>query len=1775
MNKHIIVFILCLLTLIFTSCPSPLGSKPNPPGPDTGTWVRFINDNIFPVSIYSDYSRQIKIADTGAKSQSEPVEAVGGEAHFYLVYHITIDGVLFPYEGEIIIRIDAGEIKSVSIPSLEEMGEAERNKPLSANAYIKIQNYGTSSLNLRRGSADIPLDGLDSSILNGGETGMYVISPGPASGYSLRKNTSDPVDFPRDLTEFTAGFLYSFHYDGTYLVFVVEYKLTLAEILKTVARTPPNAPDAPIVQAADGLLSLRWTAVQGAENYEVYISASKQPPASPIKTIAGTTTVLTGLTNKTAYYIWIKAVNNSGSSDFSPYSIGRPWPNNEKPATPGALEIIPGINQLTINWEGSGGAASYEVFISTYMTRPSSPEITTEKTSAVIRNLENDKIYYIWVRAVNSAGKSEYSPPESGTPTIPTVAPAIPAKPALTAGSRELAVSWQTVEFASAYEVWAGTSDNSAQAQKQGDDISGWITETVIKNLVNETTYYVWVKAKNVMGASGFSLPANAKPSAFAVLPETPILPTLTPGSKALDVNWTPVEGALSYEVWTDETGNPANAQKYGADVSGASVTLTGLTNETTYYIWVKAKNNIGTSEFSPRADGTPSASAATPATPESAPTVIPGYNQLSISWQAVEGANSYEVWAGTDPNPTIAAKRGNDATGLSSVITGLTNGTAYYVWVKAKNAVGTSNFSPMATGTPSASTIAPQAPAIPSVSIGNGQITVTWEAVEGAAAYEVWTGTANNSSSAAQNGEDVSDSLSGTISGLTNGTTYYIWIKAKNAVGTSGFSPVAVGKPIANATALTLSAGNGQLSVSWTAIAGADQYEVFFGTGINPPESAAQTLTAPATSAAISSLVNGTTYNVWVRGKNATGTGAISGTASAKPIGNMEAVTLSAGNGLLTVSWSVVNGADEYEVYHSTSNTIPASPTQTVSTTTAAISSLTNGTTYNVWVKPKNANGAGNESTAVSGIPLAAPGSLTVSSGNQQITVSWAAALGASSYEVYYSTTTTIPAEASFIGTGTSRIITGLTNGTTYNFWVKAVNAKGTSEASPMASAKPVGSMGTVTLITYGSGEFVLSWQAVDGADEYEVYYRTTNTIPASPSQTVSTTTATISGLTNGTTYYVWVKPKNANGVGNANTAASGVPMAAPGSLTINAGTNQITVSWTSVTGASSYEIYYSTTTIIPAEASFTVTGTNRIITDLTNGTTYYFWVKAVNAKGTSGVSPMGSGRPIGNMGTVTLVSGNGQLTANWPAVDGADEYEVYRSTSNSIPANPTQTVSTTTVTFSSLTNGTTYYVWVKGKNANGTGTASTSVNGKPLGTPGIPTLSPGLKQLQVTWTAVAGANEYEVYYGTETPTTLAVTATGTTTTITGLTNYTTYYVRLRAKNANGVSDYGPIASGIPEGTTGLYRGTAKIGTQNLAASLTYISANAVNGDEFFIVLGANESSPPITLNYSNKTVGITLAGYGAERTVTLNANGSLFTINEGVTLTLDKNITLKGRTVNTTNDFNSFSLVYINSRGKLIMNDSSKITDNIYSSNSNDSVYGGGVYVDNSGTFTMNGGTISGNTVTAFNANGGGVYVGLTGTFTMNGGTISDNRTSSSGSSSGGGVHSRGTFNMSGGTISDNTAYGLNAWVNGGGVYSMGTFNMSGGTISGNTASAPTSATGGYSSSAYGGGVFVIYGTFTMYGGTINGNTATASSTRSSTLGGGVYVYSGGTFTKTGGGIITGNVVRNDSFGGVLNNRGQTVYVESDPVKRRETTAGPEVNLDSGVSGAAGGWE
>jgi len=290
----------------------------------------------------------------------------------------------------------------------------------------------------------------------------------------------------------------------------------------------------------------------------------------------------------------------------------------------------------------------------------------------------------------------------------------------------------------------------------------------------------------------------------------------------------------------------------------------------------------------------------------------------------------------------------------------------------------------------------------------------------------------------------------------------------------------------------------------------------------------------------------------------------------------------------------------------------------------------------------------------------------------------------------------------------------------------------------------------------------------------------------------------------------------------------------------------------------------------------------------------------------------------------------------------------------------------------------------------------------------------------------------------------------------------------------------------------------------KSLTEKLVWLQRNAESHNTYIIEVSANENIAPNKIQYNGAiNITVVIRGDTINRTIRLSNNGTMFTISSDVTFILDKNITIAGHNQNTNSMIN----------------------------------------VDG-GIFIMNGGaTITGNST---NSKGGGVNI-TSGKFEMTGGTISGNK-----ANIGGGVNidSRGSFEMIGGIISSNTA------SNGGGVYwkdpvGKALFLMKGGTISNNTAK------------SRGGGIYANYGTFTMNGGTITGNTA-------GEYGGGIYFdYVG--FKKTGG-IITGynsdqnngNTVKDQE--GIIARRGHAVYFDGSfrGVYRKETTAGPRINLD-----------
>ena len=253
-----------------------------------------------------------------------------------------------------------------------------------------------------------------------------------------------------------------------------------------------------------------------------------------------------------------------------------------------------------------------------------------------------------------------------------------------------------------------------------------------------------------------------------------------------------------------------------------------------------------------------------------------------------------------------------------------------------------------------------------------------------------------------------------------------------------------------------------------------------------------------------------------------------------------------------------------------------------------------------------------------------AAPTNLLATAGNAQVALSWSGSAGATSYNVERSTTSGGPYTTVASPTTTSYTDTGLSNGTTYYYVVAAVNSVGTSGNSNQASAIPEGGTAPAApsnlVATAGNAQVALSWSGSAGATSYKVERSTTSGGPYTTVASPTTTSYTDTGLSNGTTYYYVVAAVNSVGTSGNSNQASATPAtvpAAPSNLVATAGNAQVALSWSGSAGATSYKVERSTTSGGPYTTVASPTTTSYTDTGLSNGTTYYYVVAAVNSWG------------------------------------------------------------------------------------------------------------------------------------------------------------------------------------------------------------------------------------------------------------------------------------------------------------------------------------------------------------------------------------------------------------------------------------------------------------------------------------------------------------------------------------------------------------------------------
>ena len=445
-----------------------------------------------------------------------------------------------------------------------------------------------------------------------------------------------------------------------------------------------------------------------------------------------------------------------------------------------------------------------------------------------------------------------------------------------------------------------------------------------------------------------------------------------------------------------------------------------------------------------------------------------------------------------------------------------------------------------------------------------------------------------------------------------------------KNPAGTSGYD-TDTGRPVGTMPgkpgSLSAQARNAALLVSWAAPSNAGGYDASFLTySVQYREGSSGSFTTFAsdetgTSVTITGLDNGTEYEVQVEAKNPAGTSGYTTPVKGTPVGTepsavRNAAVTSDGNGELDVSWDAPDDHGGYstltyvvERRKAAGNRSWSDAGVTISGTTATITGLDVGEGYEVRVAATNSAGTGPYEE-LSGTPEGslpgAPGNLTVTAGNKSLSLSWNASdnggYSSLSYVVEYRTGSDewrVFGESTSNSADTNTTITGLVNDVEYDVRVAAINIKGRGPDAT-ATGTPEGTVpGTPRHMRtqpdnealditwsmprntggYGSATlaFTVEFKINGSADDW-----------SDTGVTISNTSATITGLTNGTAYDIRVGASNTVGASTSYGTATATPNKSftPRNVVVTGGNGSLSVAWSPPAAPSSeigsYDIRY-----------------------------------------------------------------------------------------------------------------------------------------------------------------------------------------------------------------------------------------------------------------------------------------------------------------------------------------------------------------------------------------------------------------------------------------------------------------------------------------------------------------------------------------------------------------------------------------------------------------------
>ena len=1169
-------------------------------------------------------------------------------------------------------------------------------------------------------------------------------------------------------------------------------------------RETPNAPARPAAPSAsaqsDIEIEVTWSAVSDATSYKLYRSPSS---GGSYTQVGGDIFALRyrdnrGLAPNTEYYYQLEACNSGGCSDRSPEVSATTRVSPPAPSVSAQSE-----SEILVTWSAVSRATIYNLYRS-----PSSGGPYTQVGGDITalryrdnRGLAPNTEYYYQLEACNSDGCSRRSPEVSATTRVSPPAPSVSAQ-----SESEILVTWSAVSDATSYKLYWSPSSGGPYTQVGGDITALRYRDN--RGLAPNTEYYYQLEACNSAGCS------RRSPEVSVTTRVSPPAPSVFAQSESeILVTWSEAPGATTYNLYRSASKGGMYSLVAG-DISALRYLDSG--RYAGYYYQLEACNSGGCSRRSPEVSITQffvylSDAAAAEGVEYSGPTgkgltgkggvflASEGVFEFSIGGITLGSVRLNSDWANNEVTPsdfmgvddaqviTIARiMQSLDADGM------LANGISISESARANTL---DLFSAIATEERLADT-QPSEPVTVKNYIGTSPLTISSRDV--ARNHLVATRQCLFSGGYVGSYRGVSSE----DGQLDEGQVYYAVepfanrakrvefsnVREMNDFALQSFQTSAVG---VIGSVITLSLGNELFFVTPRLVTGIWQDMDNDG---NVIDSGIHRLTLAAGNPGASRRIVGvettddtgeTVAGLYVLdhfAKDNDGNGNFRGQYY-----DLETDGVS----VLALSLTIVNGV-------SWPATVASNGMTTVTLTLSGMrgeddASITVGIVRAMFDANAGENygsfeGVGNElsgawcdiggsvGSTVSPTPLPRipPAPSASAQSDIEIEVTWIAAPSATSYKLYRSpssggTYSLVDGDITALRYRDNR---GLAPNTEYSYQLEACNSGGCSERSPEVSVTtqslpdPPAQPPTPSASAQSESEILVTWIAVSGATTYKLYRSTSRSGGyAQIGGDISALRYPDSGRTPDTEYFYQLEACNRGGCSSSRSpevSATTFPVAPAAPSASAQSESEILVTWSAVSGATSYNLYRSpsssgTYSLVDGDISVL----RYLDSGRSAGTEYFYQLEACNSAGCSSPSPEVSATtfPVAPAQPSASAQSDTEIEVTWSAVSGATSYKLYRSPSSG--GTYTQIggdISALRYLDTGRSASTEYFYQLEACNSAGcsatrspAGSATTQATPVAPAQPSAPSASAQSDtEIEVTWNAVSGATSYKLYRST-----------------------------------------------------------------------------------------------------------------------------------------------------------------------------------------------------------------------------------------------------------------------------------------------------------------------------------------------------------------------------------------------------------------------------------------